>query len=70
MRLPSRVHIMDVGPRDGFQIERAWIPTETKIEIINVLARAGSPPSGRKADRPEASAQSPGEDWRVEELTL
>ncbi len=43
MRLPSRVHIMDVGPRDGFQIERAFIPTETKIEIIDALARAGVP---------------------------
>lgn len=43
MRLPSKVHIMDVGPRDGFQIEPEWIPTETKIEIINALARAGVP---------------------------
>ncbi|MHB1162101.1 MAG: hydroxymethylglutaryl-CoA lyase [Chloroflexota bacterium] len=41
MRLPSRAKIVEVGPRDGFQAERQWIPTEAKIEIINALARSG-----------------------------
>ncbi|MGE5619503.1 MAG: hydroxymethylglutaryl-CoA lyase [Sphingomonadaceae bacterium] len=41
MRLPSRAKIVEVGPRDGFQAERQWILTETKIEIVNALARSG-----------------------------
>ncbi len=43
MRLPSKVHILEVGPRDGFQAEHEWIPTERKIEIINALSRTGVP---------------------------
>jgi len=43
MRLPGKVHIMEVGPRDGFQAEKQWIPTETKIQIINALSRTGVP---------------------------
>lgn len=43
MRLPAKVHVVEVGPRDGFQAERQWIPTERKIEIVNVLARTGVP---------------------------
>ena len=41
MRLPSTVHIIEVGPRDGFQAERTWIPTQRKIDIINALSRTG-----------------------------
>lgn len=41
MQLPKRVLIMEVGPRDGFQAEREWIPTERKIEIINALSKSG-----------------------------
>ncbi len=41
MQLPKRVHIMEVGPRDGFQAEHDWIPTERKIEIINALSGSG-----------------------------
>jgi len=41
MKLPKKVTIVEVGPRDGFQIERQFIPTEKKIEIVNALARAG-----------------------------
>ncbi len=41
MLLPKRVHIMEVGPRDGFQAEHQWIPTEQKIEIVDALSRAG-----------------------------
>lgn len=41
MNLPKKVTIVDVGPRDGFQNEKQFIPTERKIEIINGLSRAG-----------------------------
>jgi hydroxymethylglutaryl-CoA lyase len=37
------VHVVEVGPRDGFQMEKTFIPTETKIEIVNALARCGFP---------------------------
>ena len=40
-RLPSAVHIREVGPRDGFQNEPETIPTELKIELIDALARTG-----------------------------
>jgi hydroxymethylglutaryl-CoA lyase len=41
MKLPKRVTIVEVGPRDGFQNEKQFIPTDRKIEIINALARTG-----------------------------
>lgn len=41
MQLPERVTIHEVCPRDGFQPEERWIPTETKIEIIDALSRTG-----------------------------
>lgn len=41
MKLPERVHIVDVGPRDGFQTEQAFIPTALKIRIIDQIARSG-----------------------------
>jgi hydroxymethylglutaryl-CoA lyase len=43
MQLPKRVRVMEVGPRDGFQMEHQWIPTDRKIEIVNALSRAGFP---------------------------
>lgn len=43
MGFPARVSILEVGPRDGFQAEQQWIPTEKKIEIINALSRTGLP---------------------------
>jgi hydroxymethylglutaryl-CoA lyase len=36
-----KVTVTEVGPRDGFQIEPEFIPTETKIELINELVEAG-----------------------------
>lgn len=39
--LPSAVQIIDVGPRDGFQMETTFIPTELKVEVIQRLAEAG-----------------------------
>ena len=41
--LPSRVRIVEVGPRDGLQNEKAIIPTPQKIQFIQLLAAAGFP---------------------------
>jgi hydroxymethylglutaryl-CoA lyase len=38
---PDRVTIVEVGPRDGLQNEKANIPTETKVAFINQLTAAG-----------------------------
>src|SRR2546421_5179166 len=43
MRLPERVTMCEVGTRDGFQIEPDFIPTEQKIEVVNLLSAAGVP---------------------------
>jgi hydroxymethylglutaryl-CoA lyase len=43
MTLPERVTICEVGTRDGFQIEPDFIPTEQKIDVVNLLAEAGVP---------------------------
>ena len=43
MTLPTRVKIVEVGPRDGLQNEKQVVPTETKIELIQRLAAAGLP---------------------------
>ncbi len=43
MTLPERVTITEVGPRDGFQIEPAWIPTDHKVEVVDLLSEAGLP---------------------------
>ena len=39
--LPTTATIVDMTGRDGFQMEPAFIPTERKIEIINLLSRSG-----------------------------
>jgi len=39
--LPQRVFIHEVAPRDGFQMEARFIPTDRKIAFINLLARTG-----------------------------
>lgn len=41
MGWPERATVCEVGPRDGFQMERAFIPTRTKIAIIDALSRTG-----------------------------
>jgi hydroxymethylglutaryl-CoA lyase len=43
MRLPERVTICEVGTRDGFQIEPDFIPTEQKVEVVDLLSAAGVP---------------------------
>jgi hydroxymethylglutaryl-CoA lyase len=41
MKIPDTVQIREVGPRDGFQNEPEIIPTERKVELIDMLARTG-----------------------------
>lgn len=41
MSYPSRVKIVEVGPRDGLQNEKEFIPTEIKVELVNRLSNAG-----------------------------
>lgn len=36
-----RIYVNDVAVRDGFQIEKAFIPTATKVEVVNQLSRTG-----------------------------
>ncbi len=40
-RLPHRVSIVEVAPRDGLQAEDRTLSTETKLELIDRLAAAG-----------------------------
>jgi isopropylmalate/homocitrate/citramalate synthase len=40
---PSSVRVVEVGPRDGLQNENVQIPTEQKIQFINLLTGAGLP---------------------------
>src|SRR5690606_32235540 len=39
--LPDRVRIVEVGPRDGLQNERAMVPTAAKIELVDRLSATG-----------------------------
>ena len=39
--VPARVRIVEVGPRDGLQNEKAIVPTPTKIELIDRLSDTG-----------------------------
>jgi hydroxymethylglutaryl-CoA lyase len=41
MRLPPRVKIVDVGPRDGLQNEKQPVSAETKIGLVHRLQDAG-----------------------------
>ncbi|HET7629183.1 MAG TPA: hydroxymethylglutaryl-CoA lyase [Bacillales bacterium] len=41
MKLPERVEIIEVGPRDGLQNEKNLVATEAKIAFIEALKRAG-----------------------------
>jgi hydroxymethylglutaryl-CoA lyase len=40
-RLPGRVTVYEVGPRDGLQNEQAVVPVEVKAEFVSRLAAAG-----------------------------
>lgn len=39
--LPKTVHLMEVGPRDGLQIEPRILTTEQKLDLLAALAAAG-----------------------------
>ena len=36
-----RIYVNDVAVRDGFQIEQVFVPTATKVELVNQLSRTG-----------------------------
>ena len=36
------IEIVEVGPRDGLQNEKAWVPTEAKIAFVNALNKTGT----------------------------
>lgn len=41
MNVPAKVEVIEVGGRDGFQNVKTWIPTETKLAILERLAECG-----------------------------
>ena len=41
MNLPSRVKLVEVGPRDGLQNEKQPVPAAVKIELVHRLQAAG-----------------------------
>jgi hydroxymethylglutaryl-CoA lyase len=41
MTYPSRVRIVEVGPRDGLQNEASIVPVEAKMDLIEALVGAG-----------------------------
>lgn len=43
MNYPEFVKIVEVGPRDGLQNEKAVIPLQDKVELVEGLAHAGCP---------------------------
>jgi isopropylmalate/homocitrate/citramalate synthase len=43
MRVPPRVRVVEVGPRDGLQNETVPVATEVKVRLIDLLSEAGLP---------------------------
>ena len=41
MAYPKRITIYEVGPREGFQFEKAFVPTERKLALVDALAESG-----------------------------
>ncbi len=41
MNVPEAATIVEVGPRDGFQMEREFIPTDLKVKTIDAVIAAG-----------------------------
>lgn len=41
MNFPSQVTIVEVGPRDGLQNESAFVTTENKVALVNLLSQTG-----------------------------
>ena len=42
-RMPDRVRIFEVGPRDGLQNESRMVPTADKIALVDALSETGLP---------------------------
>src|SRR5438874_4286957 len=42
-RLPARVRVVEVGPRDGLQNISATVPTAVKVRFVDLLSAAGLP---------------------------
>ncbi len=66
MKLPERVTICEVGTRDGFRIEPDFIPTELKIEVVN-LADTTSMANPRQVGRvlEHLMPRFPGIEWTL-----
>lgn len=43
MEMPTKVRLVEVGPRDGLQNEKAMVATDTKVALIDLLTEAGFP---------------------------
>jgi hydroxymethylglutaryl-CoA lyase len=43
MTLPTKVRLVDVGPRDGLQNEKTSVPTDVKVALVDMLSDAGFP---------------------------
>jgi hydroxymethylglutaryl-CoA lyase len=41
MSTPTEVTLIEVGPRDGLQNEPFFVPTQKKVELINLLSHSG-----------------------------
>ena len=41
MALPGKVRLVEVGPRDGLQNEKAMVPTDVKVALVDLLTEAG-----------------------------
>ena len=41
MALPGKVRLVEVGPRDGLQNEKAMVPTDVKVALVDLLTDAG-----------------------------
>lgn len=41
MHYPDKVKIVEVGPRDGLQNEKEFVPTAIKVDLVNRLSQAG-----------------------------
>jgi len=39
--MKTRIYVNDVAVRDGFQIEKEFVPTATKVDLINALSETG-----------------------------
>ncbi len=41
MTLPTKVKLVEVGPRDGLQNEKQYVPASVKVELVHRLQEAG-----------------------------